>query len=425
MNPRLFLAIGLSLCAAAATLAQRPPHPPEAGGPPPRDGQMRPDGDVHRDGRPPQDDWMKRLDTNGDGKLDAAELQAAIDFSFTAWDKNGDGILEASEMPRPPRPPQSSNGRGERPQRPPMVQGMRPEGPPPMGPEGGKMLPPFFFADRNVEGTATSRADFERIVKGVFAEMDKNGDGVISREESRPPKREGEPGGPPEGPPPPPPPNGRFIAAELRFGDKMVTGQPFSAETVIEDTRRLYDGSTVTKQNRGAFYRDGAGRTRREQPLEMVGGVSIAGSDGKPQKLVFINDFVGHTQYFLDMNSKVARKHGIGGNPPREPGTPPDSKSESLGTKTIEGVQAEGTRVTFEIPRGQIGNDKAIQVVTENWFSPELQMMVMSRHLDPLAGEHIFKLVNIKRTEPSVDLFTVPSGFRIETGGPQRRPEKE
>ena len=65
-----------------------------------------------------------------------------------------------------------------------------------------------------------------------------------------------------------PPPNAMFIAAELRFGDKLVKGQPFSAETVIEDTRRLYDGTTVTKTTKGAFYRDSAGKTRREQPLE-------------------------------------------------------------------------------------------------------------------------------------------------------------
>lgn len=435
MNTRSYLIIALILCAATATFAQRGGRPqggPPGGGPPP-EGRMGP-GQPGQD-RPGQDDWFKRLDRNKDGKIDAAELQASIDTSFTAWDKNGDGTIEASEMPKPPRPPQAPGANGDRPQGPPMEQGMRPGGQgmrpngPPMGPDkpqgppemnekGRNMLPPFFFVDRNPEGTATSRADFERIVKGVFAEMDKNNDGAISHEEARPPKREGDPKGPPEPGNPPPPPNGKFIAAELRFGDKMVKGQPFSSETVIEDTRRLYDGTTVTKKLSGAFYRDGAGRTRREQPLEMVGGVSIAGTDGKPQMLVFINDFAAHTQYFLDPNNKVARKHGIGGNPPAEPGAPPNAKTESLGTKTIEGVQVEGTRVTFEIPPGQLGNDKAIQVVTENWFSSELQMIVMSRHLDPVAGEHVFRLVNIKRAEPPADLFTVPSGYRIENGGP-------
>ena len=434
MRTKIFITFVISLVAATSAFAQhgqRPPGPPGMGGPP-HDGQMRP-GDGPQNGRPHKDDWMKRLDTNHDGKLDATELQTAIDASFAAWDKNGNGVIDAGEMPRPPRPPQP-NGQASRPQGPPMGQGMLPgappmaqgdgpQVPPQMGQHDDKMLPPFFFADRNPERTAVSRADFERIVHSVFTEMDKNGDGVISGDEARPPKSAGDPQKPPEAMPPPPP-NGRFIAAELRFGDKMVKGQPFSAETLIEDTRRLYDGTTVTKQNKGAFYRDGAGRTRREQPLEMVGGVSIAGIDGKPQMLVFMNDFATHTQYFLDPNNKVARKHGIGGNPPGEPGTPPYAKSESLGTKTIEGVQTEGTRITFEIPPGQLGNDKPIQVVTENWFSPELQMIVLSRHLDPVAGEHVFKLVNIKRAEPSADLFTVPSGYRVETGGRERGPKE-
>ena len=100
--------------------------------------------------------------------------------------------------------------------------------------------------------------------------------------------------------------------------------------------------------------------------------------------------------------------------PPRPDFEPKDGKTESLGTKILEGVNVEGTRTTFEIPVGQIGNDKAIQVVTEKWYSPELQLIVMSKHTDPLSGEQIFRLVNIKLGEPSADLFTAPKDFRSE-----------
>lgn len=436
MKRHAFIPIFITLFITITVVAQRPPRQPGQpglGGPP--NGQMRPDNDI----RQPQDDWLKRLDLNNDAKFDSSELQTAIETSFIEYDKNSNGMIDDNEIRRQPRngnvapmspgmrpqgPPMGQGGM--RPQGqpngqpgPPMGQGVRPDGPQ-MGPEGTKILPPFFFMDKAIDGATTSRAEFEQIVKATFKEMDKNSDGAISKEEARPPKREG--GDP--GRNAPPPPNAKFIAAELRFGDKLVKSQPFSAETVIEDTRRLFDGTTVTKTNKGAFYRDAAGRTRREQPLEMVGGVSIAGADGKPQMLVFINDFGAKTQYFLDINNKVARQHGIGGNPPNEPGTPPNAKTESLGTKTIEGVQVEGTRVTFEIPAGQLGNDKPIEVVSEKWFSQELQMIVYSRHLDPVAGEHVFKLVNIKRTEPSADLFAVPSGFRIEKA-PGRPPVKE
>src|ERR1700761_6677623 len=43
--------------------------------------------------------------------------------------------------------------------------------------------------------------------------------------------------------------------------------------------------------------------------------------------------------------------------------------TESLGSKSILGLQATGTRVTRTIPAGQIGNAKAISVVTERWVS--------------------------------------------------------
>ena len=423
MKSNYYILTAIVLFLGGFGTAQRPPQGPP--GAPPRDGQIGPG--AQGPNRPPRDDWFKRLDTNEDGKVDSAELQAAIDASFTAWDKNANGMLDAGEMPRPPRPPRPPNGwrdvpgeQGMRPDGPPREQGDKPPAP---GEMIRNMLPPFFFADRNPEGAATSRSDFERIVHGVFTELDRNGDGVISREEARPPMRPGQPEGPPQGAPPPPP-NARFIGAELRFGDKLVTGQPFSAEIVIEDTRRLYDGTSVTKQNHGAIYRDGAGRTRREQPLEMVGGVNIVGTDNKPQTLVFINDVAAKSQTFLDLNNKVARKNRMGGQPPPpEPNEPPDAKTESLGTKTIDGIKVEGTRVTFEIPSGQLGNDKPIQVVSERWFSLELQVLMMSRHLDPLAGEHVFKLTNIKRAEPSADLFAIPSGFRIENA-PEKRPEE-
>jgi hypothetical protein len=49
-------------------------------------------------------------------------------------------------------------------------------------------------------------------------------------------------------------------------------------------------------------------------------------------------------------------------------------------------------------------------------------MMVMSRHLDPLSGEHVFRMVNIKRSEPAASLFTVPSGFKIEGPPEPNRP---
>jgi hypothetical protein len=363
--------------------------------------------------RPPRDgaEWFERVDANKNGTIEAEEYKSATAEIFKRLDRNADGVIDEQERPRRPLPP-DGRGRGQFPpvedenQRMPSSENQ----PPPI---------PFFVMESLKKPGDVSRAEFDENTNEQFNSMDKNGDSVVSAEEARArfeevdarvkQERRDDDFKPLDSP------TAQFIGAEMRFGDKLVQNAPFSAEIVIEDTRRLFDGSTVTKQIKGAVYRDNQGRTRREQPIDNIGGFQIVSEDGAPQKLVFINDFPGKMHYFLDLNRKVARKNPLPDNrPPFTEKDPKDAKTESLGTKTLEGVSVEGTRTSFVIPVGQIGNDKPLTVSTETWFSPELQVVVFSRHLDPIAGEHIFRLVNIKRSEPGADLFVVPGSFKIE-----------
>lgn len=436
MKAKLFTLLLAGVLTVAAS-AQRPGGSPGGqqgmpGGDGHGPGQMGPRGGGPRHQR----DWFRGIDANADDRIDGEELQGACDRTFAELDKNGNGTIDQDEFHIGPPPP-PANGGQQRPQgaehgQSPRDGEMRMREHDAEAPQSGQgqdrqLLPPFFF-DRQLRDGPLNKADFIIAVQAAFKEMDRNEDGALSREEARPPKRpDGDRGGEPGGPPPPP--NAQFIAAELRFGDKLVQGHPFSSETIIEDTRRLFDGTTVTKRMTGAIYRDSAGRTRREQPLEMIGGVEIAGADGKPQMLVFINDFGTRTQTFLDVKNKIARTNPIGDGPrpegPHGPVARNGGKSESLGSKTVEGVKVDGTRDTFEIPAGHLGNDKPIEVITENWFSPELGVMVMSRHVDPIAGEHTFRLSNIRLGDPSADLFSVPAGYKVENGGGARRPRQE
>jgi hypothetical protein len=88
---------------------------------------------------------------------------------------------------------------------------------------------------------------------------------------------------------------------------------------------------------------------------------------------------------------------------------------ESLGKQFVEGVEAEGTRTTFTIPKGQVGNEQPINIVSERWFSPVLKVLVMSRQSDPRFGETTYRLTNINRSEPSPALFEIPSDFKVMT----------
>jgi hypothetical protein len=88
-------------------------------------------------------------------------------------------------------------------------------------------------------------------------------------------------------------------------------------------------------------------------------------------------------------------------------------KTESLGTKMMEGVTAEGKRVTRTIPAGQIGNERPIEITSEVWTSPDLQMVIFSKRNDPRFGETVYRLTDIKRAEPDPALFTVPGSFAV------------
>ena len=97
-------------------------------------------------------------------------------------------------------------------------------------------------------------------------------------------------------------------------------------------------------------------------------------------------------------------------------GPNPNEVKEELGKQNIEGVEAEGTRTTITIPAGEIGNERAIAIVSERWYSPELQLVVMTRHSDPRSGETTYKLTNINRSEPAKTLFEVPAGYTVKEG---------
>ena len=93
-----------------------------------------------------------------------------------------------------------------------------------------------------------------------------------------------------------------------------------------------------------------------------------------------------------------------------------DAKEESLGEKVIEGVVAQGTRRTHTIPEGKIGNDRPITIVTERWYSPELEAVVLTDTKDPMTGNVTYQLTNVSRAEPDPALFEIPTDVEIKDG---------
>ncbi|HYT68691.1 MAG TPA: sigma factor [Vicinamibacterales bacterium] len=88
--------------------------------------------------------------------------------------------------------------------------------------------------------------------------------------------------------------------------------------------------------------------------------------------------------------------------------------------KTLEGVAVEGRKTTTIIPAGQVGNEQPLTITSEEWRSPELNVLVMTRHSDPRMGDSSYRLQNIIRAEPDRSLFIVPADYTVKDTGIKR-----
>jgi hypothetical protein len=276
------------------------------------------------------------------------------------------------------------------------------------------------------------------------------------------------------------------VLARVAF-DKEMKGAPYSAETVVESSQTLADGNRIIRKTTGAVYRDGEGRTRREEEGTVSTTTPRVSSRGPSVSIV---DPVAGFSYSLDPENKIAWKTPIGGAnaimskvegaqvdeykkamlekiaaEKKAGATDEQSKAAAneekvkavaaaggrgggggvpaggmvavrtrgggvaygimapdtpLEHKTIEGVAVEGRKTTTVIPAGKVGNEQPITVVSEEWRSPELNLLVLTRHSDPRTGESSYRLQNIIRAEPDPSLFMVPSDYTVRETGIRR-----
>lgn len=262
---------------------------------------------------------------------------------------------------------------------------------------------------------------------------------------------------------------------------RPVANAPYSAEAVTEVTQTLADGNRIERRTTALVARDSKGRTRREQSGIALGPF-VAKNDqpivtitdptththltlNYEQKLAFRIKPVRVTMNEPPPNEARPRRQaslsasGTGASPAGTtasmptftaavPPPPPDVmvmneavaaepgevfaggiaamrfegdvKTEKLPPQQIEGIPAEGTKTVMTIPAGAMGNALPIEVVSERWYSPDLDVVLMTRRADPRFGETVYRLTNITRAEPSADLFTVPPDFKVEDVRPGR-----
>jgi hypothetical protein len=245
------------------------------------------------------------------------------------------------------------------------------------------------------------------------------------------------------------------MTATGRMGQQTVVGKPFSATEERKTVQTLGDGTQLENSDSNLFYRDSQGRTRVEQTV-----------NGRTR--ILISDPVDHTNIVLDPTTKTARKNslmaqsgqamptavmrsgGAGGGGAGGAAAGPvvaagggggaggrvgaayadgyvagqarairdlNLNTENLGVQTVNGVAADGTRVTQVVLAGQIGNNRDIHIVNERWYSGDLQLLVKTVNSDPRFGVTTYEMTKIVQGVQDPALFQIPADYTVSEPG--------
>ena len=85
----------------------------------------------------------------------------------------------------------------------------------------------------------------------------------------------------------------------------VVTDAPFSADATTTVTQMLGDGTRIEQTTTARFYRDRAGRVRREQTILGLGGLNAGGN---MQTITIAPDPTNGTAFTLDPMTRTARR---------------------------------------------------------------------------------------------------------------------
>jgi len=278
------------------------------------------------------------------------------------------------------------------------------------------------------------------------------------------------------------------VAARVPL-EQAVKGAPYAAETLVEGTQQLADGNRIVRKTTGRVYRDGEGRTRREEdrpngavsisitdpvagfsysldahnkiawrtPIGVGGAIMTkleaaqtsvtrvyderVNADGQPEVRLRSVPMTDEEKQKIEAAARAARIAGAGDVPSKAAGVEQERVAAAGGGrggavalprsamptirgmagplehKTLDGIAVEGGKTTRTIPAGQVGNEQPIVVTSEQWRSPELNVLVMTRHSDPRTGDSTYRLQNIVRAEPDRSLLMVPSDYTVKDTG--------
>jgi hypothetical protein len=212
---------------------------------------------------------------------------------------------------------------------------------------------------------------------------------------------------------------------------------PFTVTLTEKSVQPLANGGNITHESTTKLARDSNGRVYEE-----VHRTIATRENSTPHEVVsyHVHDPVANTETSWSSETKTATvfhrpansaaQSRFAGGPTRpvedasqtatqtatgpRAADRPDVQREDLGSRTIAGVAAQGTRMTHVIPAGRQGNDVPLTSTRETWRSTDYGIILSSTESDPRFGTSERTATAFQAGEPSAALFRAPEGYAVK-----------
>jgi hypothetical protein len=198
---------------------------------------------------------------------------------------------------------------------------------------------------------------------------------------------------------------------------------PFTLTLETEWVRMLGDGGTITSVNKRRIARDAAGRVYQERWFlvpkngnveSQMTTVQIADPNARTLYNCF---FVGAKKNICELKTYIPMTPAVNTTGKTVSGDLPENQGsfvhEDLGKQLVSGVETIGVRDARTYNPGIFGNDRKVTVEREVWYSPQLDLNLLSTRTDPRTGKQTFTATNVTLGDPDPALFELPTGFKV------------
>jgi hypothetical protein len=212
-------------------------------------------------------------------------------------------------------------------------------------------------------------------------------------------------------------PSGGSVTRISSISVPPIPNAPFTATVNTEWTRKLEDGATMTTHNQRIIARDGSGRVFEERR-------NFTPASEPPAPMAWQLEYADPQTHVIYRCHPANRSCNLGDYFAPAKLTPPPPAGDfgggkmfvsrvALGTDTVGGLEAIGSRETTTLAAGAMGNDRPVETVKEFWYSPQLGINLIEKRQDPKSGTQKFEVDNIQLGEPDAKFFDLPPNYEV------------